>query len=149
VSIEYDLPIAANVTVEICDPDVGIAPSCRPALRQVFSNQSAGWHAVSVRVTGPPIGPGAVYRITAERGTLSQPETYFIGRYTQLVQFDWRDNSASTGSAALSVNGGTPVTITGSAVGTRKLDRVRFGAVQSVDAGTRGTFFLDDFQSLR
>ena len=67
----------------------------------------------------------------------------------QLVQFDWRENSASAGSAALSVNGGTPVTVTGGAAGTRKVERVRFGAVQSVDTGTRGTFFLDDFQSLR
>jgi hypothetical protein len=82
-------------------------------------------------------------------GSMSSSANLPITDAPQLVQFDWRDNSTSTGSAALSVNGGTPVTITGSAVGTRKLDRVRFGAVQSVDSGTRGTFFLDDFQSLR
>jgi hypothetical protein len=82
-------------------------------------------------------------------GSMSSSANLPITDAPQLVQFDWRDNSTSTGSAALSVNGGTPVTITGGAVGTRKLDRVRFGAVQSVDSGTRGTFFLDDFQSSR
>lgn len=87
VNIEYDLPIAATVTVEICDSGVGTAISCRSTLQQTFPNQDAGWHAVSFRVNTPSIAPGAVYRITAERGTPSDPETYFIGRYTQFLTF--------------------------------------------------------------
>lgn len=85
-------------------------------------------------------------------GTVRVSPNTVISDGPHTVQFDWSANStagATDGSAVLSVNGVPKVTMSGAQVGSRRLDRVRFGASGSIDAGTSGTFFLDDFQSWR
>lgn len=85
-------------------------------------------------------------------GTVRVSPNTVISDAPHTVQLDWRANStagATDGSAVLSVDGVPSVTMSGAQVGSRRIDRVRFGAISSIDAGTSGTFFLDDFQSFR
>jgi hypothetical protein len=68
------------------------------------------------------------------------------------IEFDWR---ASTAAGAN--NGGLTVWIDGTQRGnlttvdndTRRIERVRLGAVSGLDSGTRGTYFFDAFESRR
>ena len=48
-----------------------------------------------------------------------------------------------------SIDGAQKVNLTGVDNDTRRIDRIRLGAVAFVDNGTRGSYFFDDFDSQR
>lgn len=78
ITFEYDLPLAARVTINVINPG-------KPPQRIAIANSPAGWTRLvaSTQTTTQtvPIQAGAVYRITAERGDLSNTATYWIGQY--------------------------------------------------------------------
>jgi len=72
------------------------------------------------------------------------------------IEFDWRASTAAganNGSLALWIDGGINgvpnASLTGVDNDTRRIDHIQFGAVSEVDAGTRGTLYLDAFESRR
>jgi hypothetical protein len=75
-----------------------------------------------------------------------------ISDATHAIELDWQ---AATGAGAN--NGGLNIWVDGaqkpglSAIDndTRRVDRVRLGAVYGIDAGTHGTYYLDEFVSRR
>jgi hypothetical protein len=68
------------------------------------------------------------------------------------IEFDWQAANAvgaNNGSLSLWVDGAQKPGLSAIDNDTRRVDRVRLGAVYGIDAGTRGTYYLDDFVSQR
>ncbi len=68
------------------------------------------------------------------------------------IEVDWRASSgtgANDGGLTLWIDGTQAADLTGIDNDTWRIDRVRLGAVAGIDPGTRGTFFLDAFESRR
>lgn len=68
------------------------------------------------------------------------------------IELDWRAASSADsqdGTLALWIDGVPQAGLTGIDNDTRRIDRVRLGAVAGVDPGTRGTYFFDAFESRR
>lgn len=68
------------------------------------------------------------------------------------VELDWRAATASganDGGLGLWVDGQPAGELTGVDNDTRRIEQVRWGAVYGMQDGTRGTIFLDDFESRR
>ena len=68
------------------------------------------------------------------------------------IEFDWRAATASganNGYFTLWLDGVQQASLTGQDSDTRRVDRVRLGAVEGVDSGTRGTEYFDAFDSRR
>ncbi len=68
------------------------------------------------------------------------------------IALEWRAATAAganNGLVSLSVDGGTPVSLTTIDNDTRRIDRIRLGPVGGLDSGTRGTYYLDEFASYR
>ena len=75
-----------------------------------------------------------------------------IGDAPHSIELDWRAASiagASDGSLAFWIDGVQVANLSGIANGTRRIDSVQLGAVAEVDAGTRGTYYFDAFESRR
>ena len=64
---------------------------------------------------------------------------------------DWRAKTASANNGGLTlwIDGTQQFDLTGVDNDTRRIDRVRLGAVSGIDSRTSGTFFLDAFESRR
>ncbi len=77
LTIELDLPLAANVTIEVLDSSgqVRATPVQNRSLR-------AGWNRIS-RVLPIAVQPGDRYRLRAERGQPSTVATWYVGQYVQ------------------------------------------------------------------
>jgi hypothetical protein len=68
------------------------------------------------------------------------------------IELDWLAASApgaNDGSLTFWIDGLQRAALTGVDNDTRRIDRVRMGAVAGVDSGTRGTYFFDTFESRR
>jgi hypothetical protein len=68
------------------------------------------------------------------------------------IEFDWRAATAAganDGAFTLSIDGQQQGNLTGIDNDTYRVDRVRLGAVASIDTGTLGTTYFDDFESRR
>jgi len=67
------------------------------------------------------------------------------------IEVDWRakTTSANNGGLALWIDGAQQFDLTGVDNDTRRIDRVRLGAVSGIDSRTSGTIFLDAFESRR
>jgi len=66
------------------------------------------------------------------------------------VEMDWQTAMAAgagTGYLTLWIDGVQRANLTGVDNDTRRIDRVRLGPVAGVDNGTRGTYYLDAFES--
>ncbi len=69
-----------------------------------------------------------------------------------VVELDWRASAAAganSGGLTFWIDGTQRANLTGTDNDTRRLDRVRLGAVTGIDAGTRGTVFFDAFEARR
>jgi len=69
-----------------------------------------------------------------------------------LIEFDWRAATAvgaNDGVLTLWLDGAQQAAVTGIDNDTRRIDRVRLGAVGGIDSGTRGTYYFDAFESRR
>jgi hypothetical protein len=68
------------------------------------------------------------------------------------LELDWRASTAAganNGGLTFWIDGVQQADLTGVDNDTRRIDRVRLGAVSGVDNGTRGTYFFDAFESRR
>lgn len=83
ITFEYDLPLSARVTIAIINPGSEDDPQII-AVRESL----AGWTRLRATTQDVPIEAGAAYRITAERGSSDNAETYWIGQYQQVFTFD-------------------------------------------------------------
>ena len=67
-----------------------------------------------------------------------------------LLHLDWQAATAAganNGSLAFRINGVLKATLTGVDNDTRRIDRVRLGAVLGIDTGTRGSAFFDAYEA--
>lgn len=75
-----------------------------------------------------------------------------ISDVPQVIELDWRAASgvgANDGSLTMWIDGNPVANLTGVDNDLRNLDLVCLGAVYGIDAGTRGAYFLDAFESRR
>ena len=75
-----------------------------------------------------------------------------IGDAPHLIELDWRAASvsgANDGSLTFWIDGVQVSSSSGIDNDTRRIDSVQIGAVAEVDAGTRGIYYFDAFESRR
>ena len=68
------------------------------------------------------------------------------------IELDWRAASGvgmNNGGLVFWIDGVQQALVSGIDNDTRRIDRVRLGALAGIDAGTRGTYFFDAFESWR
>jgi hypothetical protein len=66
------------------------------------------------------------------------------------IELDWRASTAAganNGSLAFWIDGVQQASLTGVDNDTRRIDRIRLGAVSGLDSGTSGTYYFDAFES--
>jgi hypothetical protein len=71
---------------------------------------------------------------------------------SHFIELDWRAASgagANNGGLTLWIDGVQQADLTGVDNDTRRIDRIRLGALSGVDSGTRGTYYFDAFESRR
>jgi hypothetical protein len=77
---------------------------------------------------------------------------YTISDASHSIELDWRASTApgaNNGGLTLWIDGVQQADLTGVDNDTRRVDRARLGALSGIDAGTRGTYFFDAFESRR
>jgi hypothetical protein len=99
---------------------------------------------------------GTSYRV---RAALSNNSTTFtntlwfnISNAAHYIEIDWRAATApgaTDGGLTLWIDGIQRSNLTGISNDTRRIESVRLGAVAGIDFGTRGTTYIDAFQSNR
>ena len=68
------------------------------------------------------------------------------------IEFDWQAATAvgaNNGRLTLWVDGVQKAQVTGVDNDTRRIERIRLGPLASIDAGTSGTYYFDNFESRR
>ena len=79
--------------------------------------------------------------------------TWFtISDAPHFIELDWRAATAAganNGGLTLWIDGVQKADLTGVDNDTRRIDRIRMGAISGIDTGTRGTYYFDAFQSMR
>jgi hypothetical protein len=68
------------------------------------------------------------------------------------LEFSWRAATSpakNNGRLALWLDSGSKASLSGIDNDTRRIDRVRLGALAGIDTGTRGRYFFDEFVSRR
>jgi parallel beta-helix repeat protein len=71
---------------------------------------------------------------------------------SHVIELDWRASAGAglnNGGLTLWIDEVQRGNITGANNDTRRIDRVRLGAVSGIDSGTRGTYYFDAFESRR
>jgi hypothetical protein len=84
--------------------------------------------------------------------TWSNTNWFTISDAPHFIELDWRaatGTGANNGGLTLWIDGAQQADLTGVDNDTRRIDRVRLGAVTALDAGTIGTYFFDAFESRR
>lgn len=77
---------------------------------------------------------------------------FTISDAPHFIEMDWRaatGSGANNGSLTLWIDGAQRANLTGVDNDTRRIDRVRLGAVTGIDSGTRGSYYFDAFESRR
>ena len=75
---------------------------------------------------------------------------FTLNDVSHFIELDWQaatSAGANNGSLALWIDGTQQASLTGVDNDTRRIDRVRLGAVAGIDTGTRGTYYFDAFES--
>jgi uncharacterized protein YjiK len=75
-----------------------------------------------------------------------------ISDASHFIEVDWRAATAAganSGGLTLWIDGSERANLNGVDNDTRRIDRVRLGAVAGIDTGTRGTYYFDAFVSRR
>jgi hypothetical protein len=73
-----------------------------------------------------------------------------VGDSPHDIEIVWRASTrsgANNGALTLWIDGVQTGNLTGINNDTRRIDRVRLGAVSGIDTGTRGTYYFDAFES--
>ncbi|HEX6268593.1 MAG TPA: hypothetical protein VFZ43_00020 [Anaerolineales bacterium] len=87
-----------------------------------------------------------------DASTWTNTNWFTISDATHFIELDWRAATgagANNGGLTLWIDGSQKANLTGIDNDTRRIDRVRLGAVAGVDTGTRGTYYFDAFESRR
>jgi hypothetical protein len=97
----------------------------------------------SYQVRAAAVNDGSTWSTTA--WTTTSDASHYLG-------IDWKATSApgaNNGSLTFWVDGGKQANFTAIDNDTRRVDKVRLGAVAGIDTGTRGTYYFDAFESRR
>jgi len=87
-----------------------------------------------------------------DSSTWTSSSWFTISDASHSIEIDWRASTASganNGGLTLWIDGTQRANLTGVDNDTRRLDRVRLGAVTGIDNNTRGTYYFDAFESRR
>lgn len=82
----------------------------------------------------------------------SNTNWFAIGDSPHPIELDWRAATAAganNGGLTLWIDGAQQADLAGVDNDTRRLDRARLGPLAGLDAGTRGTYYFDAFESRR
>lgn len=97
-----------------------------------------------------------IYQINAalrnDKSTWTSTSWFTISDAPHSLELDWRASTAAganNGSLTFWIDGIQQANLTGVDNDTRRIDRVRLGAVSGLDSGTAGTYFFDAFESRR
>src|SRR5215212_3049303 len=85
-----------------------------------------------------------------DKSTWSISNWITINDAPHFVELDWRASTAAganNGSLTFWIDGIQQANLTGVDNDTRRIDRVRVGAVSGLDSGTSGTYYFDAFES--
>ena len=132
-----DMAAVADQLVMAAPPELGYAGTSTQVLRIEFRRTTA----YMVRIW-------AINDAT----TWSTSSWYTISDAPHSLEIDWRAATApgaNNGSVAFWIDGQPQTSVTGVDNDTRRIDRVRLGAISAIDTGTRGTHYFDDFASRR
>lgn len=99
---------------------------------------------------------GSAYRIRGsilnDNGVWNTTPYSVISDAPNIIEFDWRAATSvgvSDGNFVLWINGVQQANITGINNGTRSIDTIRLGALGSIHNKTRGSYYIDAFESHR
>jgi hypothetical protein len=84
--------------------------------------------------------------------TWTNTSWFTISDVSHFIELDWQAATAAganNGGLTLWIDGIQRATLTGVDNDTRRIDRVRLGAVAGIDTTTRGTYYFDAFESRR
>jgi hypothetical protein len=87
-----------------------------------------------------------------DKSTWSSSNWITINDAPHFIELDWRASTAAganNGGLTFWIDGIQQANLTGVDNDTRRIDRVRLGAVSGLDAGTLGTYYFDAFESRR
>jgi hypothetical protein len=102
-----------------------------------------GWSGTTYRLRAGALGNGNGYTNTA---------WVPISNTTHYIEIDWRAASApgiADGSLTFWVDGVQQANLTGVSNDSRRINSLELGVVAGMDSGTRGTFYIDAFESRR
>jgi hypothetical protein len=91
-------------------------------------------------------------RLLNDSSTWVNSDWFTITDTTHLIELDWQAataTGANNGSLTLWIDGIQLANLTGVNNDAQRIDRIRFGAVAGIDSGSRGTYYLDAFESWR
>jgi N-acetylglucosamine-6-sulfatase len=87
-----------------------------------------------------------------DSSTWTSSTWFTISNASHSIEIDWRASTASganNGGLTVWIDGTQRADLAGIDNDTRRIDRVRLGAVTGIDNGTRGTYYFDSFESRR
>jgi len=87
-----------------------------------------------------------------DASTWTNTNWFTISDAAHPIEVDWRAATgagANNGGLTLWIDGVQQQDLTGIDNDTRRVDRARLGALSGIDAGTRGTYYFDAFESRR
>ena len=97
-----------------------------------------------------------VYQLRAalrnDNSSWTNSNWFTIADAPHIIEMDWRASTApgaNNGGLTLWIDGVQRANLTGVDNDTRRIDRIQLGAVGGIDSGTRGTYYLDGFESRR
>ena len=91
-------------------------------------------------------------RLVNDATTWTNTNWFTISNGPHSIELDWRASTgagANNGGLTFWIDGTQQANLTGIDNDTRRMDRVRLGAVAGIDAGTSGTYYFDAFESRR
>ena len=87
-----------------------------------------------------------------DAGSWTSTSWFTISDAYHFIEIDWRASTSSgmnNGGLTFWIDGTQRADLTGMDNDTRRIDRVRLGAVSGLNSGTRGTVYFDAFESRR
>jgi len=129
------IPMASGNTHYIFKGFMGTATE---VLRMEFSKSSGAY-----QLRASLLNDGSAWTYTS---------WFTISDAAHFIEFDWRASTgagANNGGLTLWIDGAQQTDITGVDNDTRRIDRVRLGALTGIDSATRGTYYFDAFESRR
>ncbi|HEX6033256.1 MAG TPA: hypothetical protein VFY83_02435, partial [Anaerolineales bacterium] len=112
----------------------GISGTSKAVTRIQFRFTSSGGYQVRVQVLN-------------NSSSWTNSAWFPISNAPHALEIDWQ--AAASGGLTFWIDGVQRVALSGIATSNYRIDRVRIGAVNGIDSGTRGTTYFDAFESRR